>query len=146
MMSCTPLRPRSTRWRRKADQPDLSSLAPSQIPRISRKPSELTALAPSRDIANLACPAALHHDLVEVEVGMLAGYGPVPPDLDLGKDLLVQFRAGGGAPRGAPKGFGDTLPPPDRYTGQVHLDQRFLDRCLPAPVALNDRRFKDLLA
>ena len=32
MMSCTPLRPRSTRWRRNADQPDLSSLAPSQMP------------------------------------------------------------------------------------------------------------------
>jgi hypothetical protein len=34
---------------RKADQPDLSSLAPSQIPRISRKPSVLTALATSRE-------------------------------------------------------------------------------------------------
>src|SRR6185436_7160260 len=49
MMSCTPLRPRSTRWRRNADQPDLSSLAPSQMPRISRNPSELTALATSRE-------------------------------------------------------------------------------------------------
>src|ERR1700733_10645601 len=49
MMSCTPARPRSTRWRRNADQPDLSSLAPSQMPRISRKPSELTALATSRE-------------------------------------------------------------------------------------------------
>jgi hypothetical protein len=34
---------------RNADQPDLSSLAPSQIPRISCKPSELTALATSRE-------------------------------------------------------------------------------------------------
>ena len=49
MISLTPLSPRSTRWRRKADQPDLSSLAPSQIPRISRKPSELTALATSSE-------------------------------------------------------------------------------------------------
>jgi hypothetical protein len=48
MMSCTPLRPRSTGWRRNADQPDLSSLAPSQMPRIFRKPSELTALATTR--------------------------------------------------------------------------------------------------
>jgi hypothetical protein len=38
MASCTPLRPRSTRWRRNADQPDLSSLAPWQMPRISRNP------------------------------------------------------------------------------------------------------------
>ena len=50
MMSCTPLRPLSTRWRRNADQPErLSSLAPSQMPRISRKPSELTALATSSE-------------------------------------------------------------------------------------------------
>ena len=32
-----------------ADQPDLSSLAPSQIPRISRNPSELTAEATSSE-------------------------------------------------------------------------------------------------
>src|SRR6202035_450013 len=49
MTSCTPLRPRSTRWRRNADQLDLSSLAPSQIPRISRNPSELTAEATSSE-------------------------------------------------------------------------------------------------
>src|SRR5512139_687304 len=49
MRSCTPLRPRSTRWRRNADRPDLSSLAPSQMPTISRKPSELTALATSSE-------------------------------------------------------------------------------------------------
>lgn len=47
--SCTPLRPRSTRCRRNADQPDLSSLAPSQMPRISRNPSELTAEATSSE-------------------------------------------------------------------------------------------------
>ena len=34
MMSCTPLRPPSTRWRRNADQPVLSSLVPSQMPKI----------------------------------------------------------------------------------------------------------------
>jgi hypothetical protein len=31
----------AVKWRRNADQPDLPSLAPSQIPRISRNPSEL---------------------------------------------------------------------------------------------------------
>ena len=40
---------RSTKCRRNADQPDLSSLAPSQMPKISRKPSELTALATSSE-------------------------------------------------------------------------------------------------
>ena len=49
MISCTPLSPRSTRCRRNADQPDLSSLAPSQMPKISRNPSELTALATSSE-------------------------------------------------------------------------------------------------
>src|SRR4029077_20886722 len=49
MINRTPVRPRSTRCRRNADHPDLSSLAPSQIPRISRKPSELTALATSSE-------------------------------------------------------------------------------------------------
>ena len=44
------------------------------------------------------------------------------------------------------KGFGDILHTPDRYTGQVHLDQRFLDRRLSASVTLNDGCFKDLLA
>jgi hypothetical protein len=35
-ISSTPFSPRSTRWRRNADQPDLTFLAPSQMPRISR--------------------------------------------------------------------------------------------------------------
>ena len=38
-MNSTPESPRALRCFRKADQPALSSLAPSQIPRISRKPS-----------------------------------------------------------------------------------------------------------
>src|SRR6202030_1377777 len=92
MTSCTPFRPRSTRWRRTADQPDLSSLAPSQIPRISRNPSELTAEATRRNVANLAGPAALHDNAVEVKIRMLALDPPVPPGLDLGVDLLVQVR------------------------------------------------------
>src|SRR3954468_3533969 len=75
MINCTPVRPRSTRCRRNADQPDLSSLVPSQMPRISRKPSELTALG---DVAHLARPAALHHDAIEIEVRVLALDASVP--------------------------------------------------------------------
>src|SRR3954467_7044312 len=79
-ISYTPLRPRSTRCRRNADQPDLSSLAPSQMPRISRNPSELTALATSSEtFADLACPAALHHDAVQIKIRMLAFDALVPP-------------------------------------------------------------------
>jgi hypothetical protein len=98
------------------------------------------------DIANLARPAALHDNPIEVQIGMLARDGTVPPDIDLGVDLLVQVRDRGRAHPDPPKGFGDILHTPDRYTGQVHLDQRFLDRRLAASVTLNDGCFKDLLA
>src|ERR1700722_8491098 len=89
-------RPRSTRWRRNADQPDLSSLAPSQIPRISRNPSELTAEATSSETLR---PCAAHP--------------PVPPSLDLGVDLLVQARHRARADTGAPQRLGDVLDPAD---------------------------------
>src|SRR4051812_686424 len=95
MMSRTPLRPRSTRWRRNADHPDLSSLAPSQMPRISRKPSEFDGTGhQQRDIADLAGPGPLHHDAVEIKVRVLAFDAPVPPSLDLGVDLLIEVRHG----------------------------------------------------
>jgi len=52
------------------------SLAPSQMPRISRNPSALTAEAhQQRHVANLTSPAALHHDAVEVEIRMLVRGG-----------------------------------------------------------------------
>ena len=44
-----PARPRCLRWPRNADQPFLSSFAPSQMPRISRKPSAETPIATSSD-------------------------------------------------------------------------------------------------
>jgi hypothetical protein len=40
----------------------------------------------------------------------------------------------------------DGLDPPHRHAGQVHLDQRLLDRGLAPPVALDDRRLKGRLA
>src|SRR5215204_5677624 len=144
MMSCTPLSPRSTRWRRKADHPDLSSLAPSQMPRISRKPSELTALATSSETLHLASPGALHHDTVEIEVGMFALNAPVPPGLDLGVDLLVQVRHRARAHPRAPQRLGDVLDAAHRNARQIHLDQRFLDRALPPAVALDDGRLESL--
>src|SRR5210317_518735 len=61
-------------------------------------------------------------------------------------DLLVQL---GDCTRGhprTPQGLGDVFDPPDRYPGQVHLDQRLLDRGLAALVALDDGRLESLLA
>src|SRR6266567_8050343 len=128
MMSRTPLRSRSTRCRRNADQPDLSSLAPSQMPRISLKSFRVDRAGhQERDIANLAGPAALHHDAVEIKIRMLTFDPPVPPGLDLGVDLLVEVRDRAWAYPRAPEGLGDVLHPPNRNPRQIHLDQRFLD-------------------
>ena len=43
-----------------------------------------------RHVAHLASPAALEHDAVQIDIGMLAVDRPVPPGLDLAVDLLVQ--------------------------------------------------------
>ena len=60
MISCTPVRPRSTRCQRNADQPDLSSLAPSQNAEDRAKSFRVDRAGhQERDIANLAGPAAL---------------------------------------------------------------------------------------
>ena len=47
--SSTPVKPRCLRWARKPLHPALSSLAPSQMPRISRNPSSLTPMAISTE-------------------------------------------------------------------------------------------------
>src|SRR5579862_1486974 len=75
---------------------------------------------------------------------MLALDAPVPPGLDLGVDLLVEVRHGARAHSRAPQRFGDVFHPPHRNPRQIHLDQRFLDRTLPSPVAFDDRRLKGL--
>ena len=75
---------------------------------------------------------------------MLALDRPVPPGLDLGVDLLVEVGDRARAHPRAPERLGDVLDPPHRDAGEVHLDQRLLDRALPAPVALDDRRLEGL--
>jgi site-specific DNA recombinase len=68
-----------------------------------------------RHVADLAGPTALEHDPVEVHVGMRAADRPIPPDLDLPVDLLVQAARRAGAGPGAPQGFGDVLDPAHRH-------------------------------
>src|SRR6185436_15054507 len=143
MMSCTPLSPRSTRWRRNADQPDLSSLAPSQMPRISRKPSELTALATSSETLRTS-PAQVRHDAVQIKIRMLAFDASVPPRFDLGVDLLVEVGHRARAHPRAPQSFSDVLHASHRDSRQIHLDQCLLHRALPAAVPLNDRSLEGL--
>jgi len=64
-------------------------------------------------VADLAGPATLHHDPVEIEIRMLALDPPVPPSLDLGVDLLVQVGHRARADTGAPQRLGDVLDPAD---------------------------------
>ena len=71
MMSCTPLSPRSTRWRRNADQPDLS-LAPRRSPECPKTFGIDGAGHQQRDVAHLAGPSALHYDAVQIKIRMLA--------------------------------------------------------------------------
>ncbi len=44
-----------------------------------------------RDIPDFSGPRPLHHDPIQVKIGMLAFDRTVPPFLDLGIDLLVQI-------------------------------------------------------
>src|SRR6202035_3082768 len=91
MTSCTPLRPRSTRWRRNADH-GFVLLGALADPQDLAKPFRIDGRGhQQRNVADLAGPAALHDNAVEVEIRMLALDPPVPPGLDLGVDLLVRF-------------------------------------------------------
>ena len=75
---------------------------------------------------------------------MLALDRPVPPGFDLGVDLLVEVRDRARAHPRAPQRLGDVLDPAHRDPGEIHLDQRLLDRALPATVALDDSRLEGL--
>ena len=69
MKSCTALEAAVDQVAQNADQPGLSSLAPSQMPKLSRNPSELTAEATSSEtLLTSPRPATLHDDAIEVEV------------------------------------------------------------------------------
>src|SRR5215472_7152518 len=46
----------------------------------------------------------------------------------------------------APQCLRDVLDPTHRYPGQIHLDQRLLDRALAPPIPLDDGRLERLLA
>ena len=98
-----------------------------------------------RHVAHLAGPAALEHDAVQIDVGVLALDRSIAPGLDRPVDLLVQVRHRRWRHPRAPQGFRDVLDPAHRDPGQIHLDQGLLDRALAPPVALDDRRLEGLL-
>jgi hypothetical protein len=53
------------------------------------------------------------------------------------KNLLVALRDRPGRNPGAPQGLGDVLDPAHRAAGQVHREQRLLDRALAPAIALD---------
>src|SRR5271166_290810 len=97
-----------------------------------------------RDIADFSRPAALEHDAVQVNIGMLALDRPIAPGLDGRVDLLVEVRDCRWRHPRAPQGLRNILDPAHRDARQIHLDQCFLHRALPAAVPLNDRSLKGL--
>src|SRR5690606_37339683 len=97
-----------------------------------------------RHIANLARPAALHHDAVQIDVRVLARDRPTAPRVDGRVDPFVEVRYCRRRYPRAPQRLGDVLDPAHRYASQIHLDQRLLDRGLATPVALDDRRLERL--
>ena len=99
-----------------------------------------------RHIADLTGPAALEHDAIQVDVGMLALDRPIAPRLDRAIDLLVEVRHRRRRHPRAPQRLGDVLDPAYRDSRQIHLDQGLLDRALAPPVTLDDRRLEGLLA
>jgi len=97
-----------------------------------------------RDVANLARPGALHHDAVEVDVGMLTLDRPVPPLIDRRVDLLVEVADRRWRHPRAPQRFRDVLDATNGDPRQIHLDQRLLDGSLTPTIALDDRRLERL--
>ncbi len=70
----------------------------------------------------------------------------VPRVLDLGIDLFIEVRYRARADPRAPQGLRNILHPAHRNACQIHLDQRLLERTLPALAALSDRCLKRLPA
>src|SRR5215831_3822584 len=99
-----------------------------------------------RDVAHLAGPAALEHDAVEINIRVVALDRTIAPRLDRPVDLLVEVRHRRGRHPRAPQCLRDVLDPTHRYPGEIHLDQRLLDRALAPPIPLDDGRLERLLA
>src|SRR5699024_2602455 len=55
---------------------------------------------------------------------------------------LVQLTDGGGRDFAAPEGLGNILHTPDRYTCQIHLNERLFHAALPAAIPLNNSSLK----
>ncbi len=94
------------------------------------------------DVLDLAAPASLQPDAVEVNLGALVLDRPGAPLLDAGIDHLVLLADRARAYPGSPQGFRGVFRPAHARARQVHLHQCFLHRALPLAIPVNDRRLK----
>ncbi len=94
------------------------------------------------DVLDFAAPAALQVNTVYIDIGVFAGERAAAPLLDVFVGFLIEVADCTRGYTGSPQGLGDILDPADRNTGQVHLDQGFLNRGLTTAVTLNDGCFK----
>ena len=66
----------------------------------------------------------------------------VPPIFNVDIRFLIQLTDGGWRNLAAPEGLGDVLHTPDRYAGQVHLNESLFHAALPAAIPFNDGSLK----
>ena len=83
-------------------------------------------------------PHAVHE---RIRVGLLQR--ALPPLVDPDIYFLQPVRQGLRWHTFTPQGLADVVDPTGGDTGQIHVDQRFLDRLLPPPVAFDNRRLED---
>ena len=77
-------------------------------------------------------------DAIHVDIRVTAALQrAVPSLLDVDVGFLVQRADGGGGYLAAPQGLSNVLHPAHRDTGQVHLNESFLDAALTAAVPLS---------
>ena len=94
------------------------------------------------DIFKLSAPISLEINPIHINIRIFSGQPAVAPFLNMHIRFLIQITDGGSRHPTAPKGFRNILHTPDRNTGEIHLDQGFLNRAFTAAVALNDGGFK----
>lgn len=97
-----------------------------------------------RDIADLTTPGAFKDDAVEVNVGKFLCNGAIAPLFDFVVHLLVEFADRTGTHLVSQRASVMSSTRLTETPAKLHLDQGLFDGSFPAPVALDNGRFKDL--
>jgi len=95
------------------------------------------------NIFKLSSPVAAQVDPIHIDIRIASALQrTVSPIFNVDIRFLVQLTDGGGRDLAIPKGLGDVLHTPDRYTGQVHLNESLFHAAFPAAIPLNDSSLK----